>query len=256
MTDKEFNELCRWADENNLPEYVLQNKEATVPDPILPRDKNILLNMEDLDLSDWGLNDIHPFIGKLTNLKELNLWRNKFKEIPEELCDLSNLEVLHMSYCKIKSLPQNFGNLKNLKELWLNNTAYLNKFPDSFFELENLEMLNMVDKNLKKLSEDLGNLKNLKILRLYSCGLRTLPNSIGDLTNLEELSISPISQLPENIVNLKNLKELSLNRNTTKTDKLEEWLIFLLNNGCEVETGGNLYIEEDWINTLIHDIKR
>lgn len=112
MKDKEFEELYIWANENNLPEYVLMSQKDKTPIAIFPRDKEVLFNLKKLDLNDWGLIDIHPLIGKLTNLKELQIGGNKFKELPEEICNLANLEILDMSYCKVKSLPKSIGKLK------------------------------------------------------------------------------------------------------------------------------------------------
>lgn len=92
----------------------------------------------------------------------------------------------------------------------------------------------------------------MKTLYLFSSGLRALPDSVGKLTNLENLSISfPINELPESISNLKKIKELTLYIGTKKTDSLVEWIKFLLTQGCQISTQGNaLRIKDDWINRL------
>ncbi|MHA1394894.1 MAG: leucine-rich repeat domain-containing protein, partial [Promethearchaeota archaeon] len=52
-------------------------------------------------------------------------------------------------------------------------------------------------------------------LSLYNKGLTSLPESIGNLTNLEKLYLhkNQLSSIPESIGNLKNLKELDLKEN-------------------------------------------
>ncbi|MHA1395781.1 MAG: leucine-rich repeat domain-containing protein, partial [Promethearchaeota archaeon] len=75
--------------------------------------------------------------------------------------------------------------------------------------------LSLYRKWLTSLPESIGNLTNLEKLYLYKNQLSSLPESIGNLINLKELWIynNQLSSLPESIGNLKNLKELDLKEN-------------------------------------------
>ena len=75
--------------------------------------------------------------------------------------------------------------------------------------------VNLFDKNLTTLPPEIGNLKNLEYLSLGSNELTTIPKEIGNLTNLEVLWLTgnQLTTIPPEIGNLKNLIRLDLNRN-------------------------------------------
>ncbi|MBR3481267.1 MAG: DUF1963 domain-containing protein, partial [Neisseriaceae bacterium] len=59
----------------------------------------------------------------------------------------------------------------------------------------------------------MGQLKNLRFLSIYECGIKKLPESIVELTELTELyvnSCANLAELPENIGKLNQLKKLSI----------------------------------------------
>ena len=75
--------------------------------------------------------------------------------------------------------------------------------------------LDLSNNNLEHLPESIGNLTNLQILYLLSNELESLPESIGNLTNLQILYLhdNNLESLPESIGNLTNLQDLDLNEN-------------------------------------------
>jgi Leucine-rich repeat (LRR) protein len=71
---------------------------------------------------------------------------------------------------------------------------------------------------LRVIPPEIAELKDLKELNLYCPGLKIVPNSIGNISSLEKLSLNyNIPELPKWIWNLDNLKTLSVRNNDTKT---------------------------------------
>ena len=92
--------LWEWADYNNVFDYKKKNDYIAEGEGYfveIPRNKDDLLNLTELDLS-----------------------RNQFSEIPKEIGNLTNLNRLILSNNKLTELPKEIGNLINLTELiWL-----------------------------------------------------------------------------------------------------------------------------------------
>ena len=72
-----------------------------------------------------------------------------------------------------------------------------------------------IDGNLKQLPECIGEFKQLRVLEL-DCLLTSLPNNIGELSNLIKLDLqfNNLASLPESIGNLSNLQTLNLFNNS------------------------------------------
>ena len=82
-------------------------------------------------------------------------------------------------------------------------------------ELDACDYLRINDK-ISTIPESIGNLTNLKELTIFDTLIIALPESIGNLTNLQELVISgnSLTSLPESIGNLTNLQELVISGNS------------------------------------------
>jgi leucine-rich repeat protein SHOC2 len=107
----------------------------------------------------------------------------------------------------------------------------ITKLPKSFFSLIKLNSIHIGDCNgIRTLPESIGSLINLKDLSLCRTSINKLPMSIGKLSNLKSLILieNKITSLPASIDNLANLKLLDLRGNpltdATKTylDKLSK----------------------------------
>ena len=136
--------------------------------------------------------------------------------LPEDIGNLINLSTLK-ARGKYKSIPESFGNLSNLIDLELTGGSAITQIPESFGQLFNLQSLRM-DVRLDNLPNSFENLSALKFLRLHG-HLYNLPTNIGNLTNLEGISLDLIelTEIPESISELKNLRTLILSRNEIKS---------------------------------------
>jgi len=86
--------------------------------------------------------------------------------------------------------------------------------PDGVCDLEGLRNLGVTNNNIETLPEEMG-LKDLTSLNLQRNKIKKLPDSIGDINNLEDLNLSNnvLEVLPESIGNLKQLTDLDLGHN-------------------------------------------
>ncbi|KAK3430605.1 hypothetical protein EUGRSUZ_E02522 [Eucalyptus grandis] len=139
-----------------------------------------------------------PDFSKCLNLKRLAI----------ALC--SNLLVVDDSLSKLE-------HLKHLKIISWDTLKWdgCNLFPLSFVfdSLKSLSMLEIDGMQLRKLHHSIGEMTRMDDLSLDNCSLlRTLPDSIGDLTLLRRMSLSktPIKKLPNSIGGLESLLELYL----------------------------------------------
>ena len=80
-------------------------------------------------------------------------------------------------------------------------------------------VLRKLGKKLRTLPESIGNLTSLSLLYLRYNYLKTIPESIGNLTSLEYLSFksNKLETIPESVGNLKFLKILILENNPLKS---------------------------------------
>ncbi|MEJ2251311.1 MAG: leucine-rich repeat domain-containing protein [Candidatus Lokiarchaeota archaeon] len=106
--------------------------------------------------------------------------------------------------------------VKKGKIVYLALSGYtFNKFPTGITELTNLRELKLVANEYKSLPDSLGNLKNLELLNLGFNRLTKLPNTFRNFENLRYLDISDnhFKSFPEVIFELKNLEILNIEGN-------------------------------------------
>ena len=145
---KWFENICQWADKYNLDEDVF------------PRDRFILEDLIELDISNKEINELPKEIGKLSNLKILTLNDNNIKEFPKELYMLKNLVLLSFLNNKISYISEDIIQLQDLMMFGAcdNNISFL---PKNFFKLKKLTKFCLHGNKLTKLSSDIGNFDSL-----------------------------------------------------------------------------------------------
>jgi hypothetical protein len=133
-----------WVDEDDdwVDELVEWAKKNGISEKDLPRNKEELLTITKLDLSDRVLVRLPESIGNLTALNNLDLSVNKLTNIPVSIGNLIALESLDLHFNKLVSLPESIGNLTALKRL---NLCYneLVSIPKSICNLTALEFLSL-----------------------------------------------------------------------------------------------------------------
>ncbi|XP_052117473.1 putative disease resistance protein RGA1 isoform X2 [Arachis duranensis] len=109
----------------------------------------------------------------------------ELKSLSEGVRHLTCLERLDIIYCpKLVTLPSSMNQLVSLRHSYINSCDTL---PEGLQHVPSLQSLDVC--NIRSIPEWLGDLTSLQKLHLYCKGLRSLPSSFRNLTNLHELSI-------------------------------------------------------------------
>jgi len=201
----EYNNLTKFLQKFKRPISLKINK-----DPLTQISKNF----ERLSLGNCKIEDI-PDLTPLTNLKKLDLSKNKFIDINAVVSQFSrSLVKLNLAGCNIRKMPDltSFSNLQKLN-LARNNYIHINmlasKLPKS---LVKLDLSGYYDTEIP----DLISLSNLQVFKfsdhnqLFSIDTLTskLPQSLARL----DLTDCNIIDMPD-LTSLHNLKELDLTYN-------------------------------------------
>jgi hypothetical protein len=158
--------------------------------------------LTDLILPWNSITSLPPAIGKLTNLKRMQLVKHSDSEcvlesLPAEIGQLTSLEGLHLGENKLTSLPAEIGQLTSLTELDLNGNQ-LASLPATIGQLTSLKKLHLAGNQLTSLPAEVRQLTQLQELSLSYNQLTTLPEWIGELTSLKKLTLygNQLTSLP------------------------------------------------------------
>ncbi|MED6182148.1 hypothetical protein PIB30_025865 [Stylosanthes scabra] len=123
-----------------------------------------------------------------------------------------DIKTLHLSHVAEESYPiSKLFELKYLRSLSF-KCFPLESLPDSISKLIHLRYLDLSWTNIVTLPESLGNLYNLQTLKLFECRkLKMLPASMQDLVNLRHLDIrrTYLHEMPKGMSKLQSLQFLS-----------------------------------------------
>ncbi|XP_048136380.1 disease resistance protein RUN1-like [Rhodamnia argentea] len=155
------------------------------------------------------LMQIHPSIGKVKSLVSLNLTDCQLLcELPEEVGELVELRELILDITRISKLPTSIGSLIKLEKLSAWCCSLIREIPSSIGDLQNLQHLIFDQSGLEMLPIAIGRLKKLRTLYLDRTKISYLPESIRNLSSLQELHLAnclelqSLPELPSSLTNL------------------------------------------------------
>lgn len=165
-----------------------------IPDSTFSRKR-----MRVLDLSNNFLEDIHPGIGELVHLRELNLRNNRIKRLTQ-IEILSRLFKLHLDSNDMTYLPIEIGQLVHLNHLSVTNN-YLETIPKEIGKLTLLKFLDLGSNCLTSVPSTIEQLTGLKELILNDNQITTFPISMKGLHEITflDLSHNRLREVPEGI---------------------------------------------------------
>ena len=175
-----------------------------------------------LDLSNLGLTQVPPEIGRLYWLLTLCLNNNQLTSLPPEIGQLTALRELTLQNNQLRTLPPEIGQMKAMTVLRLDNNQ-LSALPPEIGQMKALTALYLHGNELRTLPPEIGRLTALTGLWLHNNQLSTLPPEIGKLTALRMLDLqdNKLTTLPKEMGQLKKLRQLKASGNEISMLPLE-----------------------------------
>jgi len=189
------------------------NNMSTLADGISDLD---MLNY--LDLSCNQLTALPSNIGFLSKLSTLLLSKNKLSSLPSEVAFMKDLATLDVNSNQLVSVPEEMQELSHLEMLYLRHNQ-LTRLP-CLKHCINIKELQLGNNRVEEISlQDIENIPNVKILDLRENKLKSLPEEITALQQLERLDLSSndLSTLPFTLGLLPHLKTLQVEGNPMKS---------------------------------------
>ncbi|CAK9177959.1 unnamed protein product [Ilex paraguariensis] len=218
--------------------YIIEpGKELKIPEKVrhlsfyvsshwmVPRCEDVrkVQSLRSIVVLSWHMNgkDIATYISKQSNLRVLDLNNCYLNEVPSSIGHLKHLRYLNMSnpwikipkstsYCEIHPLLSYRQTMTEHGSGWYKTE----KLPSSIGHLKHLRYLNMSSTVIKSLPESMTCLQNLQTLKLKDCSLlRKLPKGMKNLRNLRCLDIRGCDSLvcmPAGLGQLRHLQTLSI----------------------------------------------
>ncbi|XP_048457834.1 leucine-rich repeat-containing protein 40 isoform X2 [Rhincodon typus] len=177
-----------------------------------------LIHLEELDVSSNQLTAIPSTLGELSSLLKFILANNKLKYIPLDISKMRSLKLLDASHNELEGVPSELANMVSLQQLYLrhNKLHHLPQLPSCKY----LKELHVGNNQIEYLgSEHLKNLSAVTVLELRDNKLKSLPDEILMLQDLERLDLTnnDISSLPYGLGNLPKLMSLLLEGNPLRS---------------------------------------
>ncbi|XP_032718443.1 nephrocan-like [Lontra canadensis] len=201
-----------------------------------------MLALEDFILLASGTESVENDTFKtLSNLKTLELWKNKLRQVPRILP--ASLEVLKLNDNSIYVLNgSDFEGLKKLKILELKNNLISSLSPTTLSSLVSLQSLVLDDNNIESVAGPLA-LPHLKRMSMENNRLHLIPpNFFTSLQSLQFLSFSGnfLTKIPINLP--KSLLSLKMERNQLKVVSFRDMK--------HLERLSHLYLSENSLSSI------
>ncbi|CAD0017170.1 unnamed protein product, partial [Aureobasidium pullulans] len=197
-----------------------------------------------------------PSIGRLQNLRTLELQSNKLLSLPDGLRELANLQILNVAGNQLTGLPMDVLETLPIVDLNACNNAMVGAlFPFSVSGLSKLEYLDVANNSLASLafSENLS-LPAIKTINIASNRIVALPDMSGwkELVSLAAAD-NKVSMLPQGFTSLKYLKQADLTGN--EITKLHD-NIGLMDSLDVLKIAANPLRERKLLNMSTEELKR
>lgn len=163
--------------------------------------------------------------GLLNNATRLQISED-LTEFPQEIFEVAEtLEVLDLSNNQLSDLPADFARLSELKILFLSNNQF-KALPAVLADCPKLEMIGFKANQIVDVPENALPLST-RWLILTDNKIQTLPESMGDLSNLQKLMLAgnELTTLPDSMAKCRALQLVRLSAN--KLNVLPEFLLEL-----------------------------
>ena len=147
-------------------------------------------------------------------------------ELPKEIFEYAlDVEILDLGNNQLSDLPDDFHRFKNLRILFLTNNRF-EHIPPVIAQCENLEMIAFKSNQVKTVPENAFP-KKTRWLILTENQIESLPDSMGDLTQLKKLALAgnQLTSLPESMANCTELELVRLSAN--QLTEIPSWLLQL-----------------------------
>ena len=153
----------------------------------LPEELGKLLNLKTLDLHRNSIEKLPAAIGCLKELKNLDVSGNELQLLPAELGELTLLQTINVNCNKLTELPS-VENLKKLSRLDVSHNQ-LSELPDGIYELEHLAEIHASNNQITTIDANVSKLTSLKVLSLNVNKIEFIPSELSECHKLKELHL-------------------------------------------------------------------
>lgn len=145
--------------------------------------------LEYLELYSCNLRALPGAIGRLVQIRMLNLTGNPILSLPESIKTLTRMQELRVSDMGLSILPDWVFALPDLRVLDASKN-YLSRLPVAVRQAVRLERLDLSHNPLEFIPDGLAALQRLEYLNLENSNLRQVPASVYSLRQLRNLDLS------------------------------------------------------------------
>lgn len=181
--------------------------------------------LDNLRISEIIPHSLPPSIKHAQNIKNLEITNSSLRFLPgRALQFLRRLRYLAIRDAQnLERLPANIGStsMMGLQYLFIDRARNLSRIPSSIGNLVQLRVIRISGTKINKVPESIGNIRDLERLTLMdNMRLTTLPESLGQLSNLRYINLdgnANLESLPESIGHLPHLRTLSISNTRIRT---------------------------------------